>query len=75
VELIPITGVVTLGSKPLANAGAIFSPANERPSARTTDAEGPYELFCTVNEPGVLPGSHTVSISTFMMAALRPGET
>lgn len=66
VELVPITGVVTLDSKPLANARVIFAPTNGRPSAGTTDAEGRYELFYTVEEPGVLPGSHTVSISTFL---------
>ena len=66
VELVPITGVVKLDSQPLANARVVFSPKNGRPSAGTTDAEGRYELFYTVDEPGVLPGSHTISISTFI---------
>jgi hypothetical protein len=66
VELVPITGVVKLDSQPLANARVVFSPKNGRPSAGTTDAEGRYELFYTVDEPGVLPASHTISISTFI---------
>lgn len=66
VELVPITGVVKLDSQPLANARVVFSPKNGRPSAGTTDAEGRYELYYTVDEPGVLPGSHTISISTFL---------
>lgn len=66
VELVPVTGVVKLDSQPLANARVVFMPKSGRPSAGMTDAEGRYELFYTVDEPGVLPGPHTISISTFV---------
>lgn len=66
VELVPVTGVVTIDSQPLPNARVVFTPKSGRPSAGLTDDAGQYELFYTVEEPGVLPGPHTISISTFI---------
>jgi len=48
------------------NARVVFRPKSGRPSAGTTDAEGRYEVLYTVDEPGALPGPHTISISTFV---------
>lgn len=66
VDLVPIAGVVTLDSQPLANAKVVFQPQNGRPSVGVTDDQGRYELLYTLDEPGALPGSHTISISTFL---------
>lgn len=66
VELVPVTGLVKLDSQPLPNARVVFTPKAGRPSAGLTDETGRYELFYTSEEAGVLPGSHTVSISTFI---------
>lgn len=66
-ELGTVTGTVTLGGKPLEGALVSFAPQNGRPSSDTTDAAGHYELQYTIDKPGAMIGSHSVSISTSTM--------
>jgi hypothetical protein len=63
VNLVPVTGTVTLDSQPLAGAKVTFYPASGRLSAGTTDANGRYALQYAEDRPGALPGPHTVKIS------------
>jgi hypothetical protein len=64
VDLVKAGGVVTLDGKPLPGARVLFRPAQGRPSAGTTDAEGRYSLQYTAEKLGVLPGQHSVAITT-----------
>ena len=60
-----VTGIVTLSGAPLQNAEVVFYPkSGGRASAGVTDANGRYELMIKYGVRGVLPGSHTVTIST-----------
>jgi len=61
-RLVPVSGVVTLDGKPVADAGVMFKPAgNLPPASATTDAEGKFRL-ATLNKPGAVLGEHRVSI-------------
>lgn len=63
-ELVEVSGTVTVGGKPLANALVEFVPdAKGRPSTGTTDESGNYELQYTAEYSGVPAGSYTVTIS------------
>ena len=63
-RLATVTGTVTLNGAPLENAQVLFRPEQGRPSLGTTDSLGKYEIYYTMDRPGALVGSHTVSIST-----------
>ncbi len=65
-DLARVKGKVTLNGQPLEGATVEFQPTAEggAPSAGETDAKGRYELMFSFDEPGVLPGEHTVSITT-----------
>lgn len=61
-----VTGVVTLGGEPLADARVVFTPVEGGQSSEaTTDAQGRYTLVYRGDELGAKVGSHTVSVSTF----------
>ncbi len=67
----PVSGVVTLGGEPLANATVSFAPQGDGfdvagpGSSGTTDESGEYELRTFKDDRGAVVGSHTVRISTF----------
>lgn len=63
-QLVPVTGTVTLDGLPLVGASVVFHPEQGRLSAGTTDAEGRYTLRYTDEKVGALPGEHTVQIAT-----------
>jgi hypothetical protein len=63
-ELAPVSGVVTLDGKPLANKTVIFTPPTGRPSMGTTNEEGEYELRYTMTIEGAIIGTHDVTITT-----------
>lgn len=61
-RLVPVTGVVTLDGKPVADAGVMFKPAGSLPPASAnTDVQGKFSL-ATLNKPGAVLGEHQVSI-------------
>ncbi len=61
--LLPVSGVVTLDGRPVAQAGIIFSPAEGGPAASgSTDAQGKFQLR-TVNESGAVAGKHLVTVT------------
>lgn len=68
-----VTGKVTVGGQPLANALVTFTPADGSPSFGRTDAEGNYSLIWASQGgrpiEGAQIGEHTVMITTF-----RPGD-
>jgi hypothetical protein len=69
----PVSGRVTLGGQPLADAVVTFQPIREQESTAEevsgsvgrTDASGRYELrLVAPDKPGAAVGKHRVSIST-----------
>lgn len=62
-ELGMVSGTVTNGGSPVAEAVVTFSPTGEgRPSTATTDAEGKYTLLYNVDNEGAIIGKHIVSV-------------
>lgn len=61
-----VEGTVTLDGEPLPKAEVLFRPENGRPSLGVTDAEGKYQLRYSAEKMGALPGTHSVSIRTFV---------
>jgi hypothetical protein len=60
--LVPVSGVVTLDGKPVADAGVLFAPvAGGPPATGGTDANGAFELR-TNNRPGAVVGKHRVTV-------------
>jgi hypothetical protein len=66
-----VTGKITLGGQPLANALVTFTPDNGSPSFGRTDAEGNYNLIWSSQRgrpiEGAQIGEHTVTITTFQL--------
>lgn len=62
-DLIPVTGTVTQGGKPLAGALVYFEPAKGAPSTGLTDDAGRFELQYSADHSGAVAGMHTVRIS------------
>ncbi|SFJ05744.1 carboxypeptidase regulatory-like domain-containing protein [Planctomicrobium piriforme] len=68
VELVPVTGSVTLNGLPLSDAVITFFPENGETSQGRTREDGSYELTYLGHAQGAVPGRHTVFISTFVEA-------
>ncbi|QDU49349.1 Ig-like domain-containing protein [Gimesia panareensis] len=64
IKLAPVSGVVTMDGKPLANAVVIFSPAKGNPSSGRTDTSGNYTLQYKERLKGAVPGNHSICIIT-----------
>ena len=63
-DLASVSGKVTVGGQPLANAVVTFTPVAEgRPSSGATDDQGEFELQYTANANGAMIGEHTVTIA------------
>lgn len=63
-DLGEVTGKVTNGGSPLANALVTFTPVEKgRPSTATTAADGTYTLLYTAEANGAQIGEHTVTVS------------
>src|SRR5215210_5154014 len=69
-RLAPVSGKVTKGGAPLANASVVFLPetkpgAMPSPTSRgETDKDGKYTLMTSEDKPGAVVGAHKVRIST-----------
>lgn len=63
-ELAPVSGVVTLDGKPVANASILFNPtAGGQPATGMTDASGKYTLRTKKPGDGAIVGAHGVGIT------------
>jgi hypothetical protein len=71
-KLSKVTGKVTLGGQPLADALVTFSPSGGSPSAARTGPDGTYTLIYSKGINGAVVGEHTVTISTFQPAMEDP---
>jgi hypothetical protein len=63
--LAPVEGTVLIDGAPVADAGVIFAPVDNKqgpPAVGTTDDQGNFTLV-TANKPGALVGDHRVAIS------------
>ncbi len=62
-----VTGKVTVGGQPVANARIIFTPKEDgSPSVGKTDDQGNYKLSWSRGIDGAQVGESTVTISTFV---------
>lgn len=71
-DLVDISGTVTLDGEPLSGARVIFEASDQTFSYGQTDASGRYELMLNSEKSGVLPGDKRVRIST--AATVAEGE-
>lgn len=66
-SIVPAEGTVTFDGKPLAAAAVVFQPVKGgRLSHGKTDKDGRYRLTYVEGQWGAFPGTHRVSISTFV---------
>jgi hypothetical protein len=73
-DLVPVSGVLQDGGKPVPNAQILFYPAtSSAPSSALTDAEGRFTLLYNDGRPGAVPGDHKVTITTGMPMAQADG--
>jgi hypothetical protein len=64
----PVSGVITVDGRPLANASVTFAPEEQTAEAPIsngkTDADGRYTLAVTATgDPGAVLGTHTVRVA------------
>ncbi len=62
IELLPVSGVVTLDGKPVEQATVLFKPESGPVAYGQTDSAGRFELT-TAGRKGAVPGKHKVSIT------------
>ena len=67
-----VTGVVTVGGKPIEGATVIFEPSEGRSATGITDAKGEFTLTTHEEGDGAVEGTHKVAISK---AAYVPKDT
>ena len=66
-SIAPVSGTVTLDSKPLADAYVVFEPIEvsaEKVASGKTDTEGRYTLSMKDGRAGCLVGKHKVRLTT-----------
>lgn len=62
-ELVPVTGVVTQGGKPVPGVVVTFEPEAGSLSAGATNEQGIFELRYSRDKLGAVPGTHRVRLS------------
>jgi hypothetical protein len=62
VDVVPVSGTLTRGGKPLAGFIVTFQPTSGRPSVSPTDQNGHFDLKYTFEKKGALRGRHKVHI-------------
>lgn len=62
-KTIPMTGVVTVKGKPLANGTVTFHPKSGRPATGQTDEEGKFTLMTFFTGDGAIPGEYVVTVA------------
>lgn len=73
-QIVPVSGVLTRGGKPVPNLEVYFMPAQGRNSVGMADEQGKFKLGYTVDQDGALVGQHTVFVvfNPPMSGAERP---
>lgn len=80
-EIAPVSGLVKMKGKPLANARVVFLPESTPAIGRgvtsfgETDAAGRYTLTTADGRPGAIVGEHRVRISTRKRTTTDGGES
>ncbi len=82
-KVVPVSGVVTLDGKPLANAHVAFQPQSTGKTSSVgvgsygvTDTSGTYQLkLFDTDQPGAVMGSHRVEINLKVEADDRDPRT
>lgn len=74
-NLVSVTGKVTLDAQPLAGATVRFEGPPGRFSSGATDAAGVYRLMYDSNQAGCTPGEKTVRITKLEVAEGEEGGT
>lgn len=69
--LAPVTGVITLDGKALADAEITFKPEQGRHSTSHTDGQGRYELQYKPDTMGAIVGRHHVKIFKFDVTTMK----
>lgn len=62
-ELVDVSGTVTLDGQPLAGAMVVFADPEGSTSRGMTDASGVYQLEFSSDQSGVTPGPKTVTVT------------
>jgi hypothetical protein len=73
-DLVTVSGVVTLDGQPLAGATVLFEGADRSFSSGTTDKAGRYQLSYSSEQRGVKPGRKTVRIRTRPVTTEEPTD-
>jgi len=73
VELLPVSGVVTLDGKPVEQATVLFKPESGPVAYGQTNADGRFELS-TAGRKGAVPGKHKVSITKMKVTGVGNDE-
>ena len=75
-DLVPVSGTVKLGGKPMEGVLVAFIPAGNTPgqgATAVTDEDGHYELIHSASkEPGASAGQYTVQLSKWVTADGSP---
>lgn len=67
----PVTGVVLLGEKPLADAAVAFHPVESGPVGHAvTDAEGRFDLM-SANQRGMVVGEYRVTVAKVKVTGMQ----
>lgn len=75
-ELIPITGVVTLDGKPVQGAAVVFQFQGSGPPARgVTDQNGQFQLTTKKANDGVVAGLHTVTVLGYLDTPISSSDS
>lgn len=60
-ELAEVSGVVTMGGKPVPNIQVLFEPEGDAGASRgLSDADGKFKVYYPTNTLGAVPGKHRV---------------
>jgi len=70
---VPASGVLRVGSMPLASVNVTFTPASGRSASATTDATGSFTLSTFTSGDGAVSGAHRVTLSLSTTDIPMPG--
>ena len=69
-DVVPVTGTVTMGGKPVEGATVTFmAKGAPRVSSGTTDAQGKFSLSTYEPNDGAIPGENSITVTKFVKAA------
>ena len=62
-QRVPVSGTVTIDGKPVPYGSIRVWPAGQRMATGKIDKEGHFTLSCYGGNDGIMPGTHTVSVT------------